>query len=160
MTAKVEFLNPFITSAAEVLRAEAGIEVKRGGVAMERASGTTDDVTTLISLVGDVEGMVLFSASESMCLGLVSSMMGEEFTEFNELAQSGIAELANVIAGRAATKLSQAGYTTNISVPTMIVGRGATITTLDFQRLVVSLDTEFGAMQVHLGLRERVNGHE
>ncbi|MGQ9554356.1 MAG: chemotaxis protein CheX [Anaerolineae bacterium] len=159
MTVKAEFLNPFITSAAEVLRAEAGIEVKRGSVSLECSSSTTQDVTTLISLVGDVEGMVLFSASQEMSLGLVSAMMGEALTELDTLAQSGIAELGNVIAGRAAMKLSQVGYSANISVPTLIIGRGATISTLDFQRLVVNLDTELGTMQVHLGLREKVNGH-
>jgi chemotaxis protein CheX len=158
MSVKVEFLNPFVTAAAEVLRAEAGTEVSRGPLTLERSATTSSDVTTLISLVGDVEGMVLFTLSREMCLGLVSQMMGQEFTELDELVQSGIGELGNVIAGRAATKLSQMGYNANISVPTLIIGQGATISTLDFQRLVVPLDTPLGSLQVHLALRERRDG--
>ncbi|MHB0875720.1 MAG: chemotaxis protein CheX, partial [Anaerolineae bacterium] len=110
---------------------------------------------TLISLVGDVQGSVMYSMPTSMALGLVARMMGEPFEEFDELAQSGIGELGNVITGQAATKLSQTGITVDLSVPTLIIGRGATISTLDFQRLVVPLDTDLGTMHIHLALRPR-----
>jgi len=156
---KIEFLNPFVTAAAEVLRAEAGVSIKRGNLSLESSGITMKDVATMISLVGDVEGMVIFSMPKAMCLALVSQMVGEEFSELNELAQSGVAELGNVIAGRAATKLSASGFATDISVPTLIIGNGATIATLRIQRLVVPLQTEFGTMEIHLALRERANGH-
>jgi chemotaxis protein CheX len=82
-------------------------------------------------------------------------MMGEQLAEFDELAQSGIAELGNVISGQAATRLSQTGVNVQISVPTLILGRGATISTLDFQRLVVPLETAMGTMEIHLALRPK-----
>jgi len=81
-------------------------------------------------------------------------MMGEELTEFNSLAQSGIAELGNVITGRASVKLSQAGYEATISPPTLIIGRGSQVSTLDFPRLVIPLSSEIGTITVHIALRE------
>lgn len=156
---KVELVNPFVTAAAEILRAETGTEVTRGSLTVERSAATTGDLTALLTLVGDVEGMVMLSMSLGTALGMVGQMVGQEFEELDELAQSGIGELGNVITGRAATKLSAAGYDVEISVPTLIMGRGATVSTLDFQRLVVALETGFGPVQVHLALRERANGH-
>ncbi len=155
MAVKVEFVNPFVTAAAEVLRAEVGTEIKRGTLSLQNSAATTDDVTVLINLVGDVEGTVMFSMSREMALGMVSEMIGEPVAELDELAQSGIGELGNVISGQAATRLSQGGLSANISVPTLIVGQGAKISTLDFQRLVVPLETRLGTMKVHLALRQK-----
>lgn len=155
MPVKVEYLNPFVTAAAEVMRSEAEVEVKRGILSLQQNPGAADDVNTLLSLIGDVQGSVMYAMPLSMALAIVTRMMGEPFLEMDELAQSGIAELGNVITGQAATRLSQAGITVDLSVPTLIIGRGATISTLDYQRLVVPLDTELGTMQIHLALRPR-----
>jgi chemotaxis protein CheX len=152
---KVEYLNPFVTAAAEVMRSETELEVRRGALSLQQSPSTADDVNTLLSMVGDVHGTVMYSMPLSMALALVTRMMGEPFEEMDELAQSGIAELGNVITGRAATKLSQTGIAVDLSVPTLILGKGATISTLDFQRLVVPLETDLGTMQIHLALRPR-----
>ncbi|MGI6208607.1 MAG: chemotaxis protein CheX [Anaerolineae bacterium] len=154
MTLKPELISPFLVAAAEVLRAETGSAVQRGPLALERSAVTSQEVTALVTLVGQVEGTVLFSMSSETALGLVSRMMGEEFQRLDELVQSGIGELGNVIAGRAATKLSKMGLECTISVPTLIIGHGTVISTLDFQRLMVPLETELGDIQVHLAIRE------
>jgi len=159
VTVRVEFINPFVTAAADVLRAEVGLEVSRGGLTLAQSAATAGDVTTLINLIGDVEGVVLYSMPLEMCLALVSQMIGQDFEEFDELAQSGIAELGNVITGKAAAGLSQAGYEASISVPTLVIGRGATISTLDFRRLVVPLQTNYGVLEIHVALREHQDGH-
>jgi chemotaxis protein CheX len=80
-------------------------------------------------------------------------MMGEGFQELSALAQSGIAELGNVITGRASMKLSQAGYEATISPPSLVLGANAAISTLDTPRLVVPLESQFGPVHIHLALR-------
>jgi chemotaxis protein CheX len=154
----VKFLNPFVEAASEVLRAECGLEVQRGSLTLQKSALTADDITVLISLVGQVQGVVLYGLSVSTGLALVSRVMGQQFTQFDNLAQSGVAELGNVITGRASVKLAQAGYTVNISPPTLIQGKGATISTLDFARICVPLQTEAGEVVAHLALRESPPG--
>jgi chemotaxis protein CheX len=154
----VKFMNPFIDAASEILQAECQANVKRGNLSLHKSALTTDDVTVLVSLIGQVQGVVLFSLSSQTSLGLVSRMMGQECTEFDNLAQSGIAELGNVITGRATVKLSEAGISANISPPTLVHGKGLTISTLDFARVVVPLTTELGEIVVHLALRESPPG--
>jgi chemotaxis protein CheX len=154
----VKFLNPFVDAAADVLMAEAKVNINKGTVTLQKSALTTDEVTVLINLIGQVQGVVLFGLSEHLGMELVSKMMGQTFKEFDNLAQSGVAELGNVISGRATVMLSEAGYQSTISPPTMITGKGVQISTLDFPRIVVPLSCEFGDMVIHLALRESQAG--
>ncbi len=153
-----KLLNPFIQAAVEVLEAEVGATIARGEISLQKSSLTSDDVTVLINLVGDVYGVVMYGLHTDTCLKLVSKVMGQEFTELNSLAQSGMAEMGNVISGRATTKFSEAGYKSDISTPTVLHGNGVEISTLDFPRIVVPLGTQFGILTVHLALREKKAG--
>jgi chemotaxis protein CheX len=150
----VKFLNPFVEAAYEVVQAETGLHIIRGELSLEKAAYYTDEVTVIISLVGRVEGNVFYSLGQNTAMALASRMLGEELTEFSNLAQSGIAELGNVITGRASVKLAEAGYDSTISPPALLLGKGAMISTLDMARLVVPLESEHGALRIHLALRE------
>jgi chemotaxis protein CheX len=150
----VKFLNPFVNSAHEILSLEMHEEVRRGELRLENGLYLTDDVTVIISLIGAVDGTVFYSMSKESAMQLASVLMGEKFDSLDKLAQSGIAELGNVITGRASMKLAEAGYESNISTPSLIMGKGATISTLEYPRLIVPLMTSIGSMTIHLALRE------
>ncbi len=154
----VKFLNPFVDAANEVLMAEASMKVTRGSLTLQKSAMTASDVTVLLTLVGQVQGVVLYGMSTSTALKIVSRMMGQDFAEFDNLAQSGVAELGNVITGCATIKLAEVGYEATISPPTVIEGRGVKISTLDFSRIVVPLTTEAGDIIIHLALRESPPG--
>jgi chemotaxis protein CheX len=156
----VKFLNPFLEAIQEVLKAETGSDVIKGDLKLDKAAYVTEDVTVIIALVGAVEGMVMYSLSNKTAIELVSKMMGETLTDFDSLVQSGVAELGNVVTGRASVKLSQSGYEATISPPTLILGAGSQISTLDFPRLVVPLTTENGNITVQLALREGMNQNQ
>ena len=150
----VKFLNPFVISAHETLSQEMREAIEREDLRLENGPYQTDDVTVIISLIGAVDGTVFFSMSEETAIQLASVLMGEKFATLDKLAQSGIAELGNVITGRASMRLAEAGYEANISTPSVILGKGATISTLEYPRLVVPLATSLGSMIIHLALRE------
>jgi chemotaxis protein CheX len=150
----VKFLNPFVEAAFEVLKAETGVTATRGDLALEKTAFKTDDVTVILALVGAVEGTVFYCMDNQTAIGLVAKMIGEDMHTFDSLAQSGIAELGNVITGRASVKLSEAGFEANISPPTLLLGKGAMISTLDSPRLIVPVVTECGKLYVHLSLRD------
>jgi chemotaxis protein CheX len=150
----VKFLNPFVDAAFEVLQVETQVKMTRGALGLEKEPYISDDVTVIISLIGQVEGNVLYSMSKITAINLAGRIMGEKMEQFTHLAQSGIAELGNVITGRASVKLSEAGYESTISPPTMLLGKGAVISTLDFARLVVPMEGDCGSLMIHLALRE------
>ena len=150
---KVEFVNPFIQAAGEVLEAELGDEAERGGFRMHKTAFTTDEVTALVGVTGRVSGLVLYSMSEATARGIAAKMMRQPFEVFDEMAQSGIGELGNVITGRAGVLLSEAGYPSNITPPALVRGKGTLITTLDLNRLVFELRTAVGPLEVQVVLR-------
>lgn len=154
---KAEFINPFLQAANEVLESELGASPKRGNIGLQRSAYTSDDVTAVIGVTGSVGGMVLYSMTEATARGMVAKMMGQEFPEFDALAQSGIGEIGNVITGRAAVLLAEAGFPSDLAPPMLIVGRGSMVTTLDVQRLVIPLETEVGKIEVQVALKEMPN---
>ncbi|MDR3572552.1 MAG: chemotaxis protein CheX [Anaerolineaceae bacterium] len=150
----VKLLNPFVDSAYEVIKTETRGNIQRGDLRLENGVFVTEDVTVILSLVGAVDGTVFYSMTADTATKLASVMMADELKDFGTLAQSGIAELGNVITGRASMKLSEAGYECTISTPSLIIGKGAMISTLDYPRLVVPLVTVAGTVLIHLALRQ------
>jgi chemotaxis protein CheX len=150
---KVEFVNPFLEAASEVLDSELGGEALRGTLRLQKTAVTTDEVTAVVGVTGTLQGLVLYSMSQATALRIVSRVMGQEFDEFDALAQSGIGELGNVITGRAGVLLSEAGYPSNITPPALVIGEGTMITTLDLVRLVMPLETDVGHLEIQVVLK-------
>ena len=150
---KVEFLNPFVQAASEVLDSELGGEAELGPVRLQKSAFTTNEVTAVVGVTGKVSGLVLYTMSQATAVAIASRMLGQDFAQLDPLAQSGIGELGNVITGRAGVLLSEAGYPSNITPPALVVGKGTMVTTLDLNRLVFPLQTAVGDLEVQLVLR-------
>lgn len=151
---KAEFVNPFVSAAYQVLQTETGTEITKGKVTVQDSPLVSDEVTVLIGVVGKVQGLVLYGMSDATARGLVSVMTGEPVPVFDAMAESAVAELGNVITGLASGELEQAGYPCKIAPPSVVVGKGTSISTLSIQRLVIPLETSQGEILLHVALRE------
>src|SRR5258708_19986502 len=118
---RAEIINPFLQAASEVLESELGSPPQRGAIGLQRSAYTSDEVTAVVAVTGEVAGMVLFAMTESTARAMVSKMMGQDFPELDALAQSGIAEIGNVLTGRASCLLAQACLPSALSPPILIV---------------------------------------
>jgi len=150
----------FVEAVREVVLAETGLELTRGELQLSNEVFTTDEVTVIISLVGTANGSVLYTLNTPAVLTLVRQMMGEPITTFDSLAQSAIAELGNVITGRAVVKLSSKGYSLNISPPMLAMGANTSLSTLDLPRLIIPFQlgqTEV-CLHLHLAVRDSHTG--
>jgi chemotaxis protein CheX len=153
---RVQIVNRYVQAALDVISKETGVEVKRGGLLLEGNPYTTEDVTAVIGISGSLTGSIYLSMAEPTALKIISAIIGQETTELDELGQSGIAEMANVIAGSAGIELDAEGIETQINPPLVLVGRGARLSTVEIQRLVVPLATIHGDVKLHVALREAV----
>lgn len=150
---QVDLINIFIKAALDVLRQELGEEAKAGTVRVLSSMQTSEEVAVMIGVTGAVRGMVLLGMSEKTAKAIVSRMMGEPCPLFDELAQSGIAEMGNVITGLASQGMEELGYSVVISPPALIVGGpGVTISTVNIRRFVVPLHSNAGDMVIHTAL--------
>ena len=151
---RVQIVNRYVQAALDVLTKETGIAVKRGGLLLEGNPYTSEDVTAVVGINGALTGSLYISMAEPTALRLISAIIGQETTELDELGQSGIAEMANVIAGSAGIGLAEEGVETQINPPLVLVGRGARLSTVEIQRLVVPLTMAYGEIKLHVALRE------
>src|SRR5688572_29238786 len=114
---RIKIINTFVQAAQEVLAAETTFPFARGEIELSDHAYISDEITVIISLVGQVRGTVLYSLAEADALRLAGCLLGEPFAGFTPLAQSGIAELGNVITGRATGKLAEDGCDASLSPP-------------------------------------------
>ncbi len=151
---RVQIVNRYVQSALTVIGLETGRPVARGGLLLEGNPYTTEGVTAVIGVSGKLSGSLYLSMAETVALRLISAILGQEAVEIDDLGQSGIAEMANVIAGCAGIGLAEEGVETVIGPPLVLVGRGVRLSTMEIQRLVVPLTTAYGEVKLHVALRE------
>lgn len=155
MSPNVSYINPFIYAACYVLKVQANSAVRRGGVSLHRSGATSRELTVALGVTGDVTGAVLYGFSKETARSIVSRLVGEPIPIYDEQAESVMAELGSRITGWATAELEKVGYSCRIAPPTVVTGRGAYISTLDFHRLVMPLETDMGEIEISVALKGR-----
>lgn len=80
-------------------------------------------VVVIIGVTGDLHGNVYFTMQEDCAKKIASAMMGGmDVPQFDEMVQSAVSELSNMLAATACTDLSERGISADISTPTLIHG--------------------------------------
>ncbi|MCK4540936.1 MAG: chemotaxis protein CheX [Spirochaetales bacterium] len=152
---RVEYINPFVESAFNVLKEVLGEEPKRGELYLKPATQTALGVTAIVGLAGDVEGRVLFDMSNSTAIKIASAMNGEELTSMDELAKATITELANMITAQAVTKLHDLGFKFDLTPPAIITGDNMEVTDTEVEALIVPVTLPHGKVEINVAVRER-----
>ena len=153
---KTEFVTPFMGAATEVLKTEINAEIERGELAVRKAATTAQEVTIMVGVTGDVMGAVFYGMPNRTACQIASAMLGQRLPIFDEVVESGIAELGNVITGRASMGLEAAGYTCRLTPPTIISGQGVIISTVEINQLVIPLKTQYGPIEIGVALRAAI----
>ena len=125
----VDFINPFLEATLEVLETMAFIKAKNGNpYAVNSLRSTSGVVTGIIGMVGaQIHGALAVSFSKGCILRIVSNMLGEEFTEIDDIVIDAVGELTNMISGGTKKRLSDKGFSFNMAIPSMIRGKGIKI---------------------------------
>ena len=151
---RLEFISPFVEAAARVILTECGETVNKGKIHRVRSPQTTSDVSAMIAITGGVAGLVIYSMTQPTAQEFASRMMGEPVPYFDEMSQSAIAELANMITGQAGIGLERNGFLTDMSPPVLLLGNGNMIATFNLTRIIVPLVVSFGEFAVDIALKE------
>lgn len=155
---KVEYINPFVESASQVLLEIAQLTTERGGLRLKNTDEPYRDVCAILGVVGDIQGQVIYGFNQPTAKAIVSKMMmGAEVTEFDEMARSALGELGNIITGKASIQLESEGFRIEISPPTLVMAENIRISSLKIPMIVVSLDSECGILDIYIGLEEKKN---
>lgn len=152
---RVEYINPFVEAAFNVLKEVLACEVKRGELYLKSTSMPVLGVAAIVGLAGDVEGRVLFDMNKVTALGIASAMNGEKLPALDELGKATITELANMITAQAVTKLHDLGFRFDLTPPAIITGDNMEVTDQDVEALIVPMEVPQGKIEINVAIRER-----
>lgn len=152
---RVEYINPFVESAFNILKEVLNADVKRGELYLKSTTMPVLGVAALVGLAGDVEGRVLFDMSKQTALAVASTMNGEQLTTMDELVKATVTELANMITAQAVTKLHDLGFRFDLTPPALFTGENMEVSDHEVEALIVPMETPQGKIEINVAIRER-----
>src|SRR3984893_18012766 len=118
---KAEYINPFLESARIVIEQMINIRPTTGQLGIKDVKFVEKYIWIQIGITGQMQGDIVFGLHEAVALKLVSAMMGGfVLTEMDEMGQSAISELGNMISGNASTMLYNQGVIIDITPPKVV----------------------------------------
>ncbi len=150
---RIEYINPFIDSAINVLSTYTGCPVKRGTMELRRSSSINRDVAAVVGMAGEVEGRVILEMDQDTALNVAGVMNQESFPELNALALDTLMELANLVVAKAVTVLNDKGFAFKLSPPIVFTGANLSTSSLNLETLVIPLRGNAGEIRLDIALR-------
>lgn len=121
----VKNINPIFEAFTNVIPQIGFTEVQKIELSAAKSVLPYTGVMVNIGVVGTLKGTIVFEMDTESAKKFASKMMmGMEVAEFDDLAQSAICEMSNMVCANACTQFAKAGIEgLNISPPTLIVGK-------------------------------------
>lgn len=146
-------INPVIDSFREILPQLGFVDIQRGKLSMGSNSVESLGVTVIIGMTKDLRGSVAYNMSEDTAKAIASTMMGGmPVDQFDELPQSAISELVNMVTANSAIRFEQLGLEVDISPPSLVVGNDFRARLLSEKFLVIEMLADNKLIQLNLGL--------
>lgn len=141
---KVEYINPFIEATTKIFKTVANLELTLGNIFLKQDPYSSDKMLIMIGVTGGLRGKVILSMDMEVGLQIASNMMGMEVLVLDEIAQSAVMELCNMIMGTASTILASRQLEVDITPPTLFMGSNMQIFNNQQQTVCIPLTCERG----------------
>jgi len=151
----VNLLNQFILSTDHIFTQVANRSLKKESVQFfENGHKVKVSVATILGITGAIKGQLVLAIDEEIAKKFASAiMMGEPVPEYNEIAESGVCEMANMIAGETARRLLDMGFLCDLSVPSIVRGKEIEIGFYPKTPIwVIDFSSDWGQMKLILRL--------
>lgn len=150
----VNYINPILSSFSNVMPQLGLAKVGKKGISLKGKFIESPGVVIIVGIVGDIRGNVIYGLSIDDAKQIASKMMmGMPVPEFDELAQSAISELTNMLTANVATNFSNDNININISTPTLIHGKFTANATTD-KVVCVAMDVEGMTVEVNISMEK------
>ena len=136
-----KLVNPFIDAFTTVMPQMGFQEPKRTKMSVKDKVAESLGVSVIVGFTKQIRGNVIYNMSEDTAKYIASTMMmGMPVESFDEMAQSAISEMSNMLTANAATNLTAMGLEVDISTPSLSVGEKFQIKISWEQYLTVEMD--------------------
>ncbi len=127
--------------------------IQKGTVSVKGKQLIDTGVFIVVGIVGEVKGNVVYFMNLEHAKSIASTMMmGMPVAEFDDMAQSAVSELANMLTATAATIFSNVGITVDISTPTMLYGNEVSVKMNASRVICVEMNAEQHPFHINISL--------
>jgi chemotaxis protein CheX len=150
-----KLVNPFIDAFTVVMPQMGFSEPQRKGVGVRSKVADSLGVSVIVGFTKQIRGNVVYNMSEDTAKYIASKMMmGMPVPEFNDMAQSAISEMSNMLTANAATNLAALGLEVDISTPSMTIGADFKIKISASQYLAINVELEGHPVEIDIAIAE------
>ncbi|MBI3753082.1 MAG: chemotaxis protein CheX [Deltaproteobacteria bacterium] len=150
---RLDYINPFVDAAHSILEEVFKVSVHRGKPSLHGEPVASKGVIVLIGLTGDVEGRVLFDMKPETAVKMACIMNEKNFNSVQPMVLDSIAELVNMILGKALTILNDKGFNFRLTPPMVFTGNAVMANTIHLETLVVPFTIEYGELLINVAVR-------
>ncbi|PAB58068.1 chemotaxis protein CheX [Anaeromicrobium sediminis] len=124
----VKLINPFVEAFLVVMPQIGFSDIKKGELSLKEKNIKIDGVMINLGMVGDVKGNVIYGMTIENAKAIASKMMmGMPVETLDDMAQSALSELSNMLTANASINFENMKINTNISTPTLMYGKDINI---------------------------------
>jgi chemotaxis protein CheX len=121
----IDLIQPFMLATVETFQKMLATNPIAQQYTLNKGTGIGNDISGVIGLTGDLLGSVSLSFPEETALKALTAFIGIPITTLDHDSMDAVGELVNIIAGYAKKFIGD--YTTVISLPTVLKGKGLEI---------------------------------
>ena len=153
MAMDAKLVNPFIDAFTSVLPMMGFPTPSRKGMGLKSIVVDSLGVTIMVGFTIQLRGNVVYNMSEETAKHIASTMMmGMPVAALDEMAQSAICEMSNMLTATAATNLTALGYDVDISTPSLTVGSDFKVKISTEKYLTVTMDLAGHDVEINIAV--------
>ena len=149
-----KLVNPFIDAFMTVLPQIGFQEPARAAMTVKDKMTQSLGVMIIVGFMKQISGNVVYNMSEDTAKYIASTMMMDMPVEnFDEMAQSAVSEMSNMLTANAATNLAAMGLEVDISTPSLSVGADFQVKISNEKYLTVTMDVSGHPVEIDIAVQ-------
>lgn len=150
----VNHVNPVLEAFNNILPQLGLRSISKNGIKVKGRYIESPGVIIIIGIMGDIKGNIIYGMSTDSAKKIASTMMmGMPVENFDELSQSAISELVNMLTANVATNFSRNNIIIDISTPTLVEGEFVANSSAD-KVLCVEMGVDGMPIEVNISLEK------
>jgi chemotaxis protein CheX len=150
----IKYINPFVESFEAIMPQLRFENLQKGNLSVKGQELTNTGVNIVVGMVGAIKGNVVYSINFESAKKIASMMIGMPVDELDDMANSALSELANMLTANAATSFYNSGIQMEISTPTLLYGTNITIKMSSSQVLCIELSADGNVMEINIAFEK------
>ncbi len=148
-----KMINPFIDAIMTIMPQLGFENIVKGKLSVGDQFVESKGITILVGLTDQLRGNIAYNMTEGTAMQIASKMMmGMPVASLDDLAQSAISELTNMVTGNAATSFEKEGLRVDISPPSLVVGEKFRVKVSSTKFIIVEMVVDSLVIELNIGL--------